>query len=104
MDNKSKTCCYEIKKDIKPDIIKRNLEVIGSARNQICKLAEKYTTDKRSQSLQRIIAAKKTKIWEILCDSKTRKLKGFGEFPQRLIKEYDEDVDELMAITNKLEY
>ncbi len=104
MENKSITCCYDVKNDINPDIIKRNLEVIDSARKQICKLAEKYATDKHSQSLQRIIAAKKTKMWEILCDSKARKLKGFGEFPQRLIKEYDDDIDELMAIATKLEY
>ena len=39
-----------------------------------------------------------------LCDSKARKLKGFGEFPQRLIKEYDEDIDELMATASKIEY
>ena len=25
----------------------------------------------------------------ILCDSKSKKIKGFGEFPRNLIKEYD---------------
>jgi hypothetical protein len=104
MTRQPKTCCYDLKNDIDPEIIKQNLEFIANAREHICKLAEKYTTDKHSQSLQRIIAAKKTKMWEVLCDSKARKLKGFGEFPQRLIKEYDEDIDELMSIASKLEY
>ena len=54
--------------------------------------------------LQRIIDVKKTKIWEILCDSKATKLKGYGDFPHRLIREYDIDIDELMAIADKIKY
>jgi hypothetical protein len=57
-----------------------------------------------TQSLQRIIDVKKTKIWEILCDSKAKKLKGFGDFPQKMVKEYDRDIDELMAIADKIRY
>ena len=57
-----------------------------------------------TKSLQRIIDVKKTKIWEILCDSKAKKLKGFGEFPQKLIKEYDNDIDELMSTADKIKY
>jgi hypothetical protein len=29
-------------------------------------------------------------------------MKGFGEFPQRIIKEYDSDLDHLMSITEKI--
>jgi hypothetical protein len=41
-------------------------------------------------------------MWEILCDSKAKKLKGFGDFRQKLIKENDRDIDELMAMPIKL--
>jgi hypothetical protein len=104
MTSQYKTCCYELNNDVDSEKINQNLIIIENARKQICKLAEKYVTGMHSQSLQRIIAAKKTKMWEILCDSKARKLEGFGEFSQRLIKEYDEDIDELMAIASKIEY
>jgi hypothetical protein len=104
MTSPYKACCFEIKNDVDAEIINQNLKIIEDARIQICNLAEKYNIDIVSQSLQRIIDVKKTKIWEILCDSKAKKLKGFGEFPQKLIKEYDKDIDELMATANKLKY
>ena len=99
-----KTCCYEIKNDIEKDSAIHNLEIIAEARKVICNLTEKYNTTKTGQSLQRIIAVKKTRIWEILCDSRAKKLKEFGDFPKELIKEFDKDIDELMNITNKIEY
>ena len=104
MTSQYKTCCFEIKNDIDNDIINQNLKVIEDARKQICILTEKYGTDMHTQSLQRIVDVKKTKMWEILCDSKAKKLKGFGDFPQKLVKEYDRDIDELMAIADKIKY
>jgi len=98
------TCCYEIKNDVDNDVLNKNLKIIEEARKQICELKVKYNTDKTVQSLQRIIDTKKTKVWEILHNSKSRRMKGFGEFPQKLIKEYDEDIDGLMTITEKLKY
>jgi len=96
------TCCFEIKNDVDNEALNQNLIIIEEARKQICVLKEKYNTDKTVQSLQRVIDAKKTKIWEILHNSKSRRMKGFGEFPQRLKEEYDEDIDSLMAIAENL--
>jgi hypothetical protein len=72
MTSEYKTCCLEIKNDVENEIKKHNLKVIQEARKQICNLAEKYGTDMHTQSLQRIIDVKKTKMWEILCDSKAK--------------------------------
>jgi TIR domain len=102
--NRYKPCCIEIKNDISTDIIKKNLSAIEESRKLICNLAEKYNTDKTVQSLQRIVNAKKTKIWEILCDSKAKRLKGFGEFPPKLVIEFDNDIDELMATADRIKY
>jgi hypothetical protein len=104
MVNQYKSCCFEIKNDIDDDIIYQNLKVIEEARKQICNLTEKYNTDKSIQSLQMIVNVKKTKIWEILCDSTSKKLKGFGEFPQNQAIEYDEDINNLISITNRVNY
>ena len=73
-------CCQELNFDIQKDSATHNLEVIAEARKVICNLTEKYGTGKSIQSLQRIIDVKKTRIWEILCDSRAKKLKGFGIF------------------------
>lgn len=98
------TCCQEIKLDIEKDTATHNLRVIAEARKVICNLTEKYNTEKSIRSLQRIIDVKKTRIWEILYDSRARKLKGFGDFPKELIKEFDKDIDELLNITSKIKY
>lgn len=95
-------CCLEIEKDISEKDKNYDLEIINKALEQICKLADKYETEKRKQSLKRIVNAKKTKSWEILCDMKSRKQKGFGEFPKELIKEYDSDIEELLIIIEKI--
>ena len=104
MINQSIACCSEINKDIDINIINHNHSIVEESRKLICKLAQKYNTNKDIQSLQRIIDFKKTKIWEVLCDSSSKKLKGFGEFPQNLATEYDLDINELMTITNKIKY
>jgi len=102
MVNSNQRCCYELKKDIDIATIESNQKVIKEALLIVCSLKEKYNTDKTVQSLQRIVDAKKTKIWETLHNSKSRRMKGFGVFPQKLIKEYDSDIDQLMAITDKI--
>ena len=102
MVNSNQTCCYELKKDIDNSTIVHNQIVIREALSIICLLKEKYNTNKAVQSLQRIVDAKKTKIWETLNNSKSRRMKGFGEFPQKLIKEYDTDIDQLMAVAEKI--
>ena len=95
------TCCYKIEYDIDDESVNHNLKIIEESRSLICTLHDKYNTEKRVQSLQRIIDTKKTKIWEILHDSKSRRMKGFGEFPQKFIKDYDKDIDDLMAISGR---
>ena len=95
-------CCFEVDNDIKNNDKDHDLEIIGKARGQICKLAEKYNIAKNHQNLSKVINAKKTRIWEILCDVKSRRQKGFGEFPKEMIKEYDSDMDELIDITDRI--
>jgi hypothetical protein len=95
-------CCTEFVKDINGQVIDHNQQVIEEALEKICLLREKYNTEKEEKSLQRIVNTKKTKIWETLHNSKAVRIKGFGEFPQKLVRIYDKDIDELMAITAKI--
>ena len=97
-----KTCCVELKNDIDRNIIPQNLKTIDEALEFICNLSEKYSTGKALHSLQRVIDAKRTRIWEVLNNSKSRKMKGYGEFPAKLLKEYDEDIDKLLKISSNL--
>ena len=98
------SCCSETIKDIDNAAIADDLAAIKEARTYICIMVEKYNTSKKSQRLQRIIDAKRTKIWEILNDSMSKKLKGYGTFPLKYAKEYDTDIAKLIEITNKINF
>ena len=55
-------CCSETIKDIDNAAIAEDLAAIKEARTYRCGMVEKYNTSKKSQLLQRIIDAKRTKI------------------------------------------
>jgi len=97
-------CCYEVLKDVDNVTISYNISIIKEARTEICKLAEKYGTSKEKQSLQRIIDAKRTKIWEMLNNTLSRRIKGYGTFPKKYVDEYDSDIGKLIEITNRINY
>ncbi len=95
-------CCYEVKKDLNDEIIRINLEVLREARSRLCYLASKYEIRKYSQSLKKIVNAKKTRVWEVLMDMRPKKQKGFGEFPPELADEYTRDIDYLLSVTEQI--
>ncbi len=97
-----KTCCLEIKNDIDSALLPLNIQIVDEALDIICKLTKKYSTSESVLGLQRVADAKKTRIWEVLSEAKSRKMKGFGEFPKRLVRDYDKDIDELMKITERI--
>jgi hypothetical protein len=101
---KNDACCYEVLNDVDNDTILYNISIIREARNEICKLKEKYGTSKEKQSLQRTIDAKRTKIWENLTNTLSRKIKGYGTFPKKYVDEYDSDIGKLIEITNRINF
>jgi hypothetical protein len=101
---KDDACCSEVLKDVDNDTILYNISIIKEARTEICKMADKYSTSKEKLSLQRIIDAKRTKIWETLNNTLSRKIKGYGTFPKKYLDEYDSDIGKLIEITNRITY
>ncbi len=95
-------CCNVLIKDIDDESLANNIKAIQEARKCICELAEKYGTSVEKINIQRVINAKRTKIWEILTDTLSRKIKGYGTFPRKYAEEYDADINKLIEITNKI--
>jgi hypothetical protein len=96
------TFTLEIKDDVSAEIKTRNLKLIREARKQIGELADKYEIQKDIKGLQQMITVKKVKIWEVLSNSKTRRLKGFGELSRPGRDEFDRDIESLLEITEKI--
>ena len=98
----SNSCCNVLLKDVDDEMIESNISAIKEAKSYICELADKYGTSKENLSLHRVINAKRTKIWEILTDTLSRKIKGYGTFPKKYVDEYDSDINKLIEITNRI--
>jgi len=98
----SNTCCNVLNKDVDDTTIANNIIAIKEAKRYICELAEKYGTSEENLSLQRVINVKRTKIWEILTDTLSHKIKGYGTFPKKYSEEYDADIAKLIEITNRI--
>jgi hypothetical protein len=96
------SCCNVLIKDIDEETLVNNLKAIQEAKIYICELAEKYGTSVEKMNLQRVINAKRTKMWEILTDSLSRKIKGYGTFPRKYAEEYDNDINRLLEIINRI--
>jgi len=99
---RSNSCCNVLINDIDDETMATNISAIQEAKSYICELTEKYGTSKENLSLQRVINAKRTKIWEILTDTLSRKIKGYGTFPKKYVDEYDSDINKLIDITNRI--
>jgi hypothetical protein len=95
-------CCNVLTKDIDDESLANNITAIHEAKKCICELAEKYDTSVEKLSLQRIINAKRARIWEILADTLSGKIKGYGTFPQKYAADYDSDINRLLEITNRI--
>jgi len=102
MQRKSNSCCNVMSVDIDAEAITANISVIQEAKSYICRMAEKYGTSKEKLSLQRIINAKRTRIWETLTDTLSGKVKGYGTIPKKYAEEYDSDIKGLLEIINKI--
>ena len=88
------------------DISKQNkkdpFENIKKARQWIQKLFIKYGLSVQYSLMSRFIDSRKSKIWEIQCDTTSKRLKGYGEFQQKNSIEFDEDINQLQALVKQI--
>lgn len=93
---------YKITGDLNEDEKQRILSAIGKAKHQLSKLFHKYQLKVKTHNLSHIIRAQKTKMWEVLCDSTSKGLKGYGLLPDSVAKELDNDIEKLQELVNQI--
>lgn len=65
-------------------------------------MAIKYNLKPKKFELENILRAQKAKMWEMLCDSNSKGLRGFGKFPEEYATEFDKDIDDLQELIKKI--
>ena len=83
-------CCNVLIKDIDDESLANNIIAIHEAKKCICELAEKYGTSVEKMNFKRVINAKRTKMWEILTDTLSKKVKGTAHFQKSTLKNMTE--------------
>lgn len=88
--------------DLSAEEMDRYKELICRVKEYVAYMKKKYglTSIKRVQS--RIINARRVKMWEILSDTKSKRMKGFGKFPEELSTEYDSDLEGLLKLIGEI--
>ncbi len=92
----------EITMNNKSENIRHYLIVIRKIKSDISFLKDKYNLQPYRFTFSQIINSRKSKIWEVLCDTKSDKLKRGGDFPQKYAQEFDSDMDKLLELTESI--
>ena len=79
------------------------LAALPEIQNYIATLQHKYKLKVESSSQHAFIRSRLSKIWVVLADSTTRKMKGYGVFPPEYAVEYDQDIATLQSLVDRIE-
>lgn len=84
--------------DIEDINIKETIQKINDIKPILLQFKQKYQIEEEITSINQFIQARKSKMWEVLCDTKSNKLKGRGEFPKDIANEFDHDIEKLLSL------
>jgi hypothetical protein len=100
--NKNSEVSYEIIRNIPAEDIAQYIGIIKEIKQKIAQLNQKYELKKEVLYMSRIFNAKKTRMWEILSETNSRRLKGYGNLPDGMGEEIDADIKTLINLNKKL--
>ncbi len=89
----------QLEKDWDKDSAQKRFNEI---REKIALLADKYELKPSTFSWQQLLQSRKSKMWEVLSNSKSDRLKGYGEFKSSDAHEYDQDIEKLLKLCERL--
>lgn len=78
------------------------MKVLDALEAEIARLADKYQLPPQELVESHFLNARKSKAWEILNDSFSKRMSGFGKFPPELAKTFDADIENLLKLVNRL--
>ena len=87
---------------LKPETKKLVRQQVNKALEKINELALKYRLERREEDLTMSILSQISISWADLSDTRSRRLKGYGDIGSVISEEIDEDIDSLSEISMKL--
>ncbi len=93
---------YEVVNDIEDSERARLLTNIQQIRAFVNELMQKYQLNREETYLSRVLNARKSRMWEILGDTTSKRMKGYGNLPEESALELDKDILALTKLINLL--
>lgn len=94
----------QIEKNIENEDIDKIISVLKELKVKVIEIKQKYNLIPIKFTLKQLISSKISKIWEILIDSTSERMSGYGKLQQDLIKEYNSDILDLLNLVELLNY
>jgi hypothetical protein len=92
----------KVEKDLSEEKKEEVFQVLTLLEDEIGRLAEKYRLSPQEMVESHFLNSRKSKAWEILNDSLSKRMNGFGKFPPELAREYDADIEKLLKLVSRL--
>ena len=92
----------KVTKDLSETKKNEVFDALNLLEKEIGRLADKYQLTPQEMVESHFLNSRKSKAWEILNDSLSKRMNGFGEFPPDLAQEFDSDIEGLLKLVAKL--
>ncbi len=92
----------KVTKDLSESKKEAVFKALSLLENEIGRLADKYQLTPQEMVESHFLNSRKSKAWEILNDSLSKRMSGFGEFPPEIAEEFDKDIEGLLKLVSKL--
>ncbi len=98
----SETVMFKTDNNLKTEQLETMKLAIEKTRAHIRFLAAKYQLQPVEVKLSQIVNARKSGMWEILCNTVSKRLGGYGKFPEELSAEFDNDIARLQKLIDAI--
>ena len=93
---------YETVNDMEDSEKEKLLQSIKQTRAFIAELMHKYSLNREVTYMSRILNERKSRMWEILGDTTSKRMKGYGHLSGETAAELDRDIKKLTGLIGLL--
>jgi hypothetical protein len=92
---------YEV--DISEESIIKNRKIIDEIKIKLKNFQSEYNLTSRTYGVSQIIYSRKSRCWEVLQETVSKQLRGYGQFPEELAEPFDREIKELIKLIETLQ-
>lgn len=88
--------------DISEEAMTINRKIIDEVRKRLMNIKSEYNLTSKSFGVSQIVLSRKSRSWEVLQDTISKQLRGYGKFPEDLAVSFDQKIQDLIDLIEQL--